>query len=174
MMTLQQAKYFLALCEEQSFTRAAKRCGVSQPSLTLAIKELEAELGGPLFNRGRSMSRLSSLGETVQPHLAAMVRAAADAKDDAATFLAVDRRPRLPVRSNPVLSLKPKENAMHKVVISTAVVAIVVLVAAIATQAWPPATASSAKKTGATVDIYKLKSTIDLKALPRQELNYVE
>ena len=48
-MQLQQIKYFLVLHEELSFTRAARRCGVSQPSLTGCIKRLEAELGGPLF-----------------------------------------------------------------------------------------------------------------------------
>lgn len=173
-MTLQQAHYFLALCEEQNFTRAANRCGITQPSLTLAIKQLEAELGGPLFNRGRSMSRLSRLGVAVQPHLAAMVRAAADAREDAATLLAVDSHPRPPARSSPILSLKPKENGMQKVFISTAVVAMVVFVAGIAINAWQPLTASSSEKPSATAGINKLKSTIDLKALPRQELNYVD
>src|SRR5215468_10129897 len=45
-MQMQQIRYFLALCEERSFTRAAKRCGISQPSLTNAIIALEQELGG--------------------------------------------------------------------------------------------------------------------------------
>jgi LysR family transcriptional regulator, hydrogen peroxide-inducible genes activator len=36
-MQMQQIRYFLALCKERSFTHAAKRCGVSQPSLTNAI-----------------------------------------------------------------------------------------------------------------------------------------
>jgi DNA-binding transcriptional LysR family regulator len=36
-MQMHQIRYFLALCEERSFTRAAKRCGISQPSLTNAI-----------------------------------------------------------------------------------------------------------------------------------------
>jgi DNA-binding MarR family transcriptional regulator len=36
-----QVLYFLALCEEQSFTRAARRCGIAQPSLTRAIQALE-------------------------------------------------------------------------------------------------------------------------------------
>jgi hypothetical protein len=50
-MQMQQIRYFLALCEERSFTHAAKRCGVSQPSLTNAILALEQELGGVLFQR---------------------------------------------------------------------------------------------------------------------------
>src|SRR5215471_12364394 len=50
-MQMQQVDYFLTLCEELNFTRAARRCGVSQPSLTTAIGTLERELGGALFYR---------------------------------------------------------------------------------------------------------------------------
>jgi len=50
-MEMQQIRYFLALCEERSFTRAARQCGISQPSLTNAIIRLEQEVGGPLFER---------------------------------------------------------------------------------------------------------------------------
>ena len=46
---MHQVSYFLALCEEQNFTRAAKRCGVAQPSLTRAIQQLEQEFGNRLF-----------------------------------------------------------------------------------------------------------------------------
>jgi len=53
-MQMHQICYFLALCEERSFTRAAKRCGISQPSLTNAIIALERELGGALFATGGS------------------------------------------------------------------------------------------------------------------------
>ena len=58
-MEMHQVRYFLALCEERNFTRAAKRCGVAQPSLTRAIKQLEAELGGLLFDRNRINTRLT-------------------------------------------------------------------------------------------------------------------
>ena len=50
-MQLQKIRYFLAVCEERSFIRAARRCGVSQPALTDAIKRLEVELGASLFLR---------------------------------------------------------------------------------------------------------------------------
>ena len=50
-MQMHQVRYFLALLEERSFTRAARRSGVSQPSLTNAISALEQELGGVLFHR---------------------------------------------------------------------------------------------------------------------------
>jgi hypothetical protein len=47
-MEMHQIRYFLALCEERGFTRAARQCGISQPSLTNAIIRLEQELGGAL------------------------------------------------------------------------------------------------------------------------------
>jgi DNA-binding transcriptional LysR family regulator len=62
-----QVFYFLALCEEQSFTRAARRCGIAQPSLTRAIQNLESEFGGRLFERTRSIVRLTHLGHFVRP-----------------------------------------------------------------------------------------------------------
>jgi len=68
-MELHQIRYFLALCAELNFTRAAEHCGVAQSSLTRAIKALEAELGGALFHRERANSHLSKLGQRVKPFL---------------------------------------------------------------------------------------------------------
>jgi DNA-binding transcriptional LysR family regulator len=67
-MQMQQVRYFLALCELRSFTQAAKRCGVSQPSLTTAITALEREVGGLLFQR-RPLVTLTDRGYTIQPYL---------------------------------------------------------------------------------------------------------
>ena len=61
-MKIHQVCYFLALCEERSFTWAAKRCGVAQPSLTRAIQQLEHEFNGQLFERSKSAVRLTNLG----------------------------------------------------------------------------------------------------------------
>ena len=61
--------FFLALCEENNFTRAAKRCGVSQPSVSNAIKRLEEELGGDLFHRTKNGAKLSPLGVAIRPYL---------------------------------------------------------------------------------------------------------
>jgi DNA-binding transcriptional LysR family regulator len=66
-MQMQQIRYFLALCEERSFTRAAKRCGISQPSLTNAIIGLEQALGGALFQR-KPLIALTVLGHAVHPY----------------------------------------------------------------------------------------------------------
>ncbi len=67
-MEIQRIIYFLALCEELNFTRAAKRCGVAQPSLTNGIRLLEREFGAPLFHR-KPRPRLSKLGAAVRPEL---------------------------------------------------------------------------------------------------------
>jgi hypothetical protein len=64
---MHQVFYFIALSEEQSFTRAAKRCGVAQPSLTRGIKTLEKEFGARLFERSKSNVRLTQLGLLVRP-----------------------------------------------------------------------------------------------------------
>jgi LysR family transcriptional regulator, hydrogen peroxide-inducible genes activator len=64
---ISQIRYFLALCDTRSFTRAAKECGVSQPSLSNAIRTLELELGGTLVER--APFGLTPLGKAVRPHL---------------------------------------------------------------------------------------------------------
>jgi DNA-binding transcriptional LysR family regulator len=69
-MTFEQIGYFLALAEQRSFVRAARRCGISQPSLTNAVKSLEAALGTPLFERTVTGSKLTAFGEQMHPHLA--------------------------------------------------------------------------------------------------------
>ena len=87
-MELHQVRYFLTLCKAKSFTRAAKHCGVSQPSLSNAIKRLEQDLGGPLFHRSRMNCVLSELGQEVWPYLANLDRSATEARRQAARFLA--------------------------------------------------------------------------------------
>ncbi len=66
-MEIQQVRYFLAVIETRSFTRAAERCAVSQPALTGSIKKLEEELGGPLILRERGGAKLTALGQHVLP-----------------------------------------------------------------------------------------------------------
>jgi DNA-binding transcriptional LysR family regulator len=77
-MKIHQVSYFLALCEQQSFTRAARCCGVAQPSLTRAIQQLEHELGGRLFERGKSNIRLTALGSFLRPDFLRIYQATAD------------------------------------------------------------------------------------------------
>jgi hypothetical protein len=79
-MQTNQVRYFLALCKERRFTSAAKRCGVSQPSLTKAIKRLEQILGGLLFHRNSKKVELTELGRVVKPHLEQLNQSALEAK----------------------------------------------------------------------------------------------
>ena len=72
-MEMHQIRYFLALCEERSFTRAARRCGVTQPSLTNAIRALERELKGTLFHR-KPRVEPTELGRVIRPHLQDIAR----------------------------------------------------------------------------------------------------
>src|SRR5919198_900874 len=92
-MEMHQLRYFLALCEELNFTRAAERCHVAQPSLTRAIKQLEEELGGALFHRDRANTHLSELGRTLKPYLEQVHRRAEDAKREANEFLRLQKTP---------------------------------------------------------------------------------
>ena len=167
-MTLQQLRYFLALSEEQNFTRAATRCGITQPSLTRAVKELEAEFGGPLFVRSRSSSRLSRLGMILRPHFAIIEQAVADAKRDAANFLSGRSTP----MSKPTLTLpnQPKERPMRKVALSTAIVALLLALAAANLRQPRIADAASPEDASIVKGVYAIQSTIDVKALPRQDI----
>jgi len=83
---MQQIQYFLALCEELSFTRAARRCGIAQPSLTTAIGALERELGGVLFHRKPAIA-LTGLGHRVLPYLDEIARSADGAHEVARTLM---------------------------------------------------------------------------------------
>ena len=81
-MQMHQIRYFLALCEERNFTRAAKRCGVSQPSLTNAIIGLEQELGGAVFQR-KPLVALTMLGHALRPYFDRIAQNADHAREAA-------------------------------------------------------------------------------------------
>lgn len=66
-MEMHQIRYFLAVARHLNFTRAAEECNVSQPALTRAIKLLEEEFGGDLFQRERNLSHLTNLGQRMLP-----------------------------------------------------------------------------------------------------------
>ncbi len=63
-ISLRQLRYLVALAEQASFTRAAAAAGVSQPSLSQAIRQLEDALGAPLVERG-ARAHLTPLGREV-------------------------------------------------------------------------------------------------------------
>ena len=58
-----QLEYFVAVAQEQHFGRAAKKCHVSQPTLSAAIAKLERELDVTLIERGHSFVGLTPEGE---------------------------------------------------------------------------------------------------------------
>lgn len=64
-MTLNELRYLTALAAECHFGRAAERCGVSQPTLSLAIKKLEQRLGVLLFERTAGEVKLTEVGREV-------------------------------------------------------------------------------------------------------------
>jgi LysR family hydrogen peroxide-inducible transcriptional activator len=64
-MTLTELRYLVALEKERHFGRAADRCFVSQPTLSVAIRKLEDQLGVTLFERNRSEARPTPIGERI-------------------------------------------------------------------------------------------------------------
>jgi len=85
-MEMHQVRYFLAVTRTLNFTRAADECNVTQPSLTRAIKQLEAEMGGDLFRRERPAAQLTELGIRMQPLLQQCYDAASGARMLASSF----------------------------------------------------------------------------------------
>jgi DNA-binding transcriptional LysR family regulator len=72
-MELRQIKYFVAVSDELSFTRAAQKLHVSQPPLSFQIASLETELGARLFDRTSRSVQLSEAGKAFLPHAQAVL-----------------------------------------------------------------------------------------------------
>ncbi len=79
--TLKQLRYFEALAAQGHFGRAADLCNVSQPALSMQIKELEEQLGTPLFERSARQVRLTGFGEVFSGHARAVLRGADELSD---------------------------------------------------------------------------------------------
>src|SRR3977135_4023907 len=89
-MNLQQLRYLIAIADEGSFTRAAERLLVAQPSLSQQIKSLERELGGPLLERLPTGVRLTGAGKAFLPEAQAAVAHAERARRDARSALGLE------------------------------------------------------------------------------------
>ena len=80
-MTLNELRYIVAVANERSFGRAAQRCFVSQPALSVAIQKLEEELGARLFERGKSEITVTPVGERVVEQAQKVLEEAAQIKE---------------------------------------------------------------------------------------------
>lgn len=61
-MTLNELKYLVAVAQERNFGRAAQKCFVSQPALSVAVQKLEEELGTQVFERGKNEVTITPVG----------------------------------------------------------------------------------------------------------------
>jgi LysR family hydrogen peroxide-inducible transcriptional activator len=80
-LTMKHLRYFEALSRHCHFGKAAEACGISQPALSLQIKELEALLGAPLIERGQRQLRLSGLGEALTERVQEILRSVDELED---------------------------------------------------------------------------------------------
>jgi LysR family hydrogen peroxide-inducible transcriptional activator len=95
-MTLTELRYLVALSETGHFRKAAEQCNVSQPTLSIAIKKLEEELGISLFERARHKVATTPIGERIVEQAKTVLREtrnlrllAEQGKDPLGTMLSV-------------------------------------------------------------------------------------
>lgn len=80
-MTFNELRYFIALAKEQHFGRAAKKCFISQPALSIAIKNLENSLNTVLFERNRGEVILTKIGHNALAQAEKILRDCEDLKN---------------------------------------------------------------------------------------------
>ena len=80
-MELYQLEYFLEAARQRNFTRAAAHLHLAQAALSEQIRNLESELGTPLFHRGRRETVLTAAGETLRLHAEALLDRATAARE---------------------------------------------------------------------------------------------
>lgn len=119
-MELRHLRYFVAVAEELSFTRAAARLHTSQPSLSQQIRQLEAEVGVPLLERSRHHVALTNAGRVflretrdILGRLAHASRLATQAAEGRAGDLSVGTFPAADVRILPALRPQIATNLPH-------------------------------------------------------------
>jgi LysR family hydrogen peroxide-inducible transcriptional activator len=81
MITLRQLRYFEALARHKHFGRAAEDCAISQPALSMQIRELEQSLGAPLVERRPNEVVLTELGAEVAQRAEQLLTGASDLLD---------------------------------------------------------------------------------------------
>ena len=86
-MNLVQLNYAKIVAETGSFSAAARNCGVSQPTVSNAVSDLEVELGAKLFKRTTRRVELTAFGRHIVGSIEAVLTSASDLERQAATFL---------------------------------------------------------------------------------------
>jgi LysR family hydrogen peroxide-inducible transcriptional activator len=80
-LTLKQLRYFEALARHRHFGRAASACAISQPALSVQIRDLEADLGARLIERSARQIRLTPFGEDLLSRVRAILGAVEELED---------------------------------------------------------------------------------------------
>jgi len=80
-MTLTELRYIVTLAREQHFGHAAEKCYVSQPTLSIAVKKLEDELGVALFERSKNSVKVTPVGAKVVQQAQRVLEQAETIKD---------------------------------------------------------------------------------------------
>ncbi len=103
-MTLTDLRYIVALARERHFGRAAEKCFVSQPTLSVAVKKLEEEFGVILFERSPQEVRVTPVGERI---VAQAEKVLAEASQ-VAEIAAADKGPLVgPLRVGVIFTIAP-------------------------------------------------------------------
>ena len=90
-MNLKQMEYFVAAAEQLNFTRAAKKCFISQTAMTLQIQSLEEKIGVPLFVRDKHHVELTAAGKVYLNEARAILVRAEEAANRAAAVETADK-----------------------------------------------------------------------------------
>ena len=91
-MNLSQLRFAIAVASTGSFTEAAARCFVTQPTLSNGVAQLEGELGERLFARTTRQVALTAFGAHLMPYLNEVLRAQVTLEQQARAFLKPDTR----------------------------------------------------------------------------------
>ncbi len=91
-MELRHLRYFVTVAEELNVSRASARLRISQPAVSRQLRDLEEELGVPLFHRGNSRLKLTPAGEAFLAHARDLLRRSNEAVKEMTAFRPQARR----------------------------------------------------------------------------------